>query len=111
MITICINLTARHGKKSELEHAIRALVDKIDKEAGCIECRMYKDFEQKNEFVIMERWNDERMAMKHLESESLAVLSGASSLLTYEQNVSVDRFPSTEHMEKAFEQKIKRPKQ
>ena len=106
MITIRINLVARHGKQHELMQSIRALKHKIGSEQGCVSCRVYQDPDNPVEFVIFEQWDSEEEAYAHLESENLAVLVGAGSVLSQDINVSLSKEPSMAAMEQIFKERM-----
>ena len=106
MINVRIHLTARHGKQIELFQSVGALCRKISRESGCISCRFYQNPENDDELVVIEEWEDETVAREHLESENLALLVGASSVLT--QNVSVvsGNDLATKILKQSFEERL-----
>ena len=106
MITVCIKLIARQDKKLELEQVIRTVSKIIELENGCLGCRIYKSLEQANEYVVLQEWNDENAVRNHLQSDNLAVLSGAGSLLTQEVIVSLDKYASLSKIEKSFQKRL-----
>ena len=106
MITVKVNVIARPGKQHELMQSIRELKDKIASETGCAGCRIYQDPDKPDEFVVFEQWNNEKLAHAHLDSENLAVLVGAASVLSRDISVSLSKEPSIEILEKSFRERL-----
>jgi quinol monooxygenase YgiN len=106
MITVRIHLTARHGKQTELLQAFGDLSQKIAREPGCISCRFYQSPENTDELVVIEEWEDEILARVHLESENLALLVGASSVLTQKVGIVLGNDPSTRNLKQSFEERL-----
>jgi quinol monooxygenase YgiN len=106
MITVRIHLTAQRGKQTELFQAFGGLCRKISRETGCISCRFYQNPENTDELVVIEEWGDETMARAHLESEYLALLVGACSVLTHKVSVVSGNDLSTKNLKQSFEERI-----
>ena len=106
MITVRINLTARRGKQTELSQAFGDLCRKIAGEPGCNSCRFYQSPENTDELVVIEEWENETMAQAHLESEYLALLVGACSVLTHKVSVVSGNDLSTKNLKQSFEERI-----
>jgi quinol monooxygenase YgiN len=106
MITVRIYLTAQRGKQTELFQAFGGLCRKIAGESGCISCRFYQSPENTDELVVIEEWEDEPMARAHLASEHLALLAGASSVLTQKVSVVSCNDLSTKNLKQSFEERI-----
>lgn len=106
MIHVSVNLIAHPGKKDELMQSIRALRNKIAAETGCVACRVYQNPDNPDEFVVLEQWESEKQAYEHLDSENLAVLVGAGSVLSQDIRVSLSEEPSIASMEQIFQRRI-----
>ena len=106
MITVRINLTTRRVKQTELFQAVGDLCRKIARESGCISCRFYQNPENTDELVVIEEWEDETMARAHLESEYLALLVGACSVLTHKVSVVSGNDLSTKNLKQSFEKRM-----
>jgi quinol monooxygenase YgiN len=106
MITIRINLTARLGKERELVQAIGGLKQKIALETGCTSCRVYRNTDNRNDFVVFEEWENQKSARKHLESDNLAVLVGAGSVLAQQVCVSLANDPLTSMLAVSFKERV-----
>ena len=106
MITIRINLTARLGKERELVQAIGGLKQKITLETGCTSCRVYRNTDNRNDFVVFEEWENQKSARKHLESDNLAVLVGAGSVLAQQVCVSLANDPLTSMLAVSFKERV-----
>jgi len=108
MITVRVNLTARLGKQQELVQSIRRLKNKIAEERGCIACRVYQNLDNPDEFVVFEQWKNEKQAKAHLDSENMAVLVGAGSVLSRDISVSLTKESSTADIEQNFKERMVR---
>jgi quinol monooxygenase YgiN len=106
LITIRINLTARLGKERELVQAIGGLKQKIALETGCTSCRVYRNTDNRNDFVVFEEWENQKSARKHLESDNLAVLVGAGSVLAQQVCVSLANDPLTSMLAVSFKERV-----
>lgn len=107
-ITVRIDLVARAGKQHELLDSILALTSRIAKETGCKDCRAYQNTDNKDEFVVLERWENEKRVQAHLDSENLAVLAGAGSVLSSDLSVSLSKEPSIADMEQIFKKRMEK---
>ena len=99
-------LSGYREKQIEMMQSIRDLKTKIALEKGCVSCRVYQNPDNPDEFIVFEQWVDEKQAYAHLDSENLAVLVGAGSVLSKDINVSLARDPSVEVMEELFKERM-----
>jgi quinol monooxygenase YgiN len=106
LITIRIHLIAWPGKELELGQAIGGLKQKIALETGCTNCRSYQNTDNSNELVVFEEWDNQKSARKHLESDNLAVLVGAGSVLAQQVCVSLANDPLTSMLAGSFKERI-----
>ena len=108
MITAQVNLTAREGKLIELEQTLIEIKEKIATENGCIRCRVCQNTEKIEEFIILQEWENERLAHDHLDSENFSVIVGAASVLAHKFSVSVSREKASciDKLEKSFNERI-----
>jgi len=111
MITVRVNLIARPGKQRELMQSIRRLKNKIAAETGCVACRVYQNLDNPDEFVVFEQWNNEKQAKAHLDSENLAVLVGAGTVLSQDISVSMSKEPSIDAMEQNYKERMVKKEQ
>lgn len=106
MLTIRIHLMARPECQLELMQAIEYLAERIALETGCISCRVYRNTRNESEFVVLQKWENEKVAQVHLQSENLAVLVGAGCVLTHDVNLSLGRERSTRILAESFEERM-----
>ena len=108
MITAQVNLTAREGKLIELKQTLIEIKEKIATERGCICCRVCQDTEENEKFIILQEWENERLAQNHLNSENFSVIVGAASVLAHKFSVSVSREKASyiDKLEKSFNVRI-----
>ena len=67
MIVCLSQMTAKKGKESLLEKALRALIPPTLKEPGCLAYELWKDLHNKQSFVVYERFKDQEALKKHIE--------------------------------------------
>ena len=106
MITVRIHLSAGRGKQTELFQVVGDLSRKIARETGCMGCQFYQNPENADELVVIEEWKDETTARAHIESENLALLVGACSVLTQKVSVVSGNDLSTKNCKQSFEERI-----
>ena len=78
MIALMAHLTVVPEKQEELLQTLRSLVAEIEQQSGCMECLMGLHADVALLFSV---WEDRDALGKHLRSEQLGILLGASSLL------------------------------
>ncbi|MCK9273865.1 MAG: antibiotic biosynthesis monooxygenase [Syntrophales bacterium] len=81
MITVTIKMKVISEKRKELSQTIASLIRHIRTEAGCLDCALYENVEDKNEFCLIEEWSGEISLHNHFESDRFRVLRGAMNLL------------------------------
>lgn len=106
MITVRVHLTAWEGKRFELIQTINELKDKIAAEKGCIQCCVCQNTDNRNQFTILQKWETEKLARIHLDSENFAVMVGAGSVLAHEVSISLEKERSINILEARFNERI-----
>ena len=102
MVTVRILLIARPNKQVELLQALNHLRKKIASEPGCSSCWIYQNMDDRNQFVVFEEWENRNRAQQHLDSQNLAILVGAGSVLTKKVSVSLSKDAVIENLEESF---------
>lgn len=108
MIRVNILFIVRPEKKTEFEQVVKALKAKIKEESGCLGCRVYRNLEVPNEFMVVQHWQDESRARDHLNSKNMAILCGTRGLLTDSARVTLNRHPSSMDIERNFVERFDR---
>jgi quinol monooxygenase YgiN len=78
MIALTAHLTVLPEKKEELLQTLQSLLCEIEQQQGCVECLVGRNEDVALLFSI---WEDRASLEKHLRSEQIGVLLGASGLL------------------------------
>ncbi len=79
MIALMAHLAVQPEKREELLQTLRSLVDDIKLQAGCQDCLMGMHGDAALLFSV---WENRDSLDRHLRSEQLGILLGASALLT-----------------------------
>ena len=108
MINIRICLTARKDKQHELLQTVESLSARIAREKGCLNCRIYQSTSNPLEILISEEWDGEKATNRHLESDSLTVLSGAGSILSSKVEIFSGNDVPMRVMQKKLKKKLKK---
>ena len=104
MISIQIRIIAPPDKISELIQFTDYIVGNIRKEDGCQKCDVLQDTKNAQLFIIDELWQSKQKAQDHLNSNNLAALSGAKSILSLDLQI----FSSSMETEHSLQQEFNR---
>ena len=99
MISIQIRIIVPPDKITELLQFTDHVVENIREEDGCQRCDVLQDTHNAQLFIIDELWNSKQTAHNHLNSDNLAALSGAKSILALDLQIfssSMEPDPSLE---------------
>lgn len=81
----------KQGKFEELYQTLEALLPMIRNEKGCLDCRIYRDVEDKDVLFLSARW-DSRVSLEHyIRSQNGGAFLGAADLLSETVKVGFDR--------------------
>jgi quinol monooxygenase YgiN len=78
---IFVKVKALPEKRKELSQTLQSIVDQVRKEDGCLNSGFYKDFENENDFLMVEQWASQKDSDDHLRSNIFTVLMGAGCLM------------------------------
>ncbi len=99
MIDASIKLTTPPAKRKEILQAVKAILEPIRLEQGCIECHCYVDIEAENSIYIKEEWETRDDLDAHVRSAHFGILLGAMKMLTEEPEIRVNSISSTTGLE------------
>ena len=108
MFSVSIHFVTRPEKNTEFEQVIQGLKGRIAAVDGCLGCKLYKNTEKSDEYVLLQEWESEVQARQHLKSPSMAVLCGAKMLLTNQVRISLTRDASLVDLEGQFIERIEK---
>jgi quinol monooxygenase YgiN len=82
MILVTIKMTVLPAKRKELLQTVRALIQSIRKEKGCIKCSACLDIEDENTFCMIQGWQTQKELDRYLQSDLFDVLLGTKNFLS-----------------------------
>jgi quinol monooxygenase YgiN len=95
MIAAIITMTVPNEKRKEILQTLRAILDPIRREQGCIRCTCSVDVEDECALLFEEEWNTRDDLVLHLRSEYFGVLDGAMRMLRVEPEIRFNTIVST----------------
>ena len=66
-VRIIVSMTAATGKREALMAAFRDLCPSVQQEPGCQQYEFYQSLQEPDQFVLLERWDDEATLRVHIE--------------------------------------------
>jgi len=87
MVQASIRICVPPEKLKEMLQTLKAILEPIRHEAGCISCSCYLDVEAENSICFMEEWQGSADLNAHLLSAHFGVLAGAMKLLVEEPDI------------------------
>ena len=66
-VRIIVSMTAAAGKRQALMEAFRTLCPSVQEEPGCQQYEFYQSLAGPDQFVLLERWDDEETLRVHSE--------------------------------------------
>jgi len=82
MNIIFVKIKVRPEKRKELSQTLHSIAEQVRKESGCLYAGFYQNFENKNDFLVVEEWATQKDSDDHLRSDIFTVLMGAGSLMS-----------------------------
>jgi len=95
MIEAIIKMTVPAEKRKEVLQTLKAILNPIRRERGCISCNCYVDVEDEGIFLFKEEWNTRDDLDNHLRTERFGVLTGAMSMLKKAPDIRFETIAST----------------
>ena len=87
MIETSIKMKVPVEKRKEVLQTIKAILNPIRREPGCISCNCYVDVEDESILFFEEEWRTREDIENHLRSDLFGVLNGAMRLLREEPDI------------------------
>lgn len=69
MIIELVGISVAHGKRRELGKALVSLVGPIQVQPGCLSCRLFQEWPDKDKLQMEARWDNEECLVRHLQSD------------------------------------------
>lgn len=87
MIEATIKMTVPVEKRKEVLQTIKAILDPIRRERGCISCYCYVDVQDESVLFFEVVWETREDLENHLRSHYFGILNGAMRLLHVEPDI------------------------
>ena len=89
MFYYMIKIATRQYKADEFVEGVLSVLSKIRKEKGCVGCKVYRDSEKRNAYILVGEWNTRRAMERHFRARNFEVLIGAARVLgeAFEMNI------------------------
>ncbi len=88
-VELAIEIRVKPPKFQELYQTLQALLPTIRKEKGCRDCRIYRDVEDGEIFLLSVRWDSQASLDSYVRSSSGIALLGAIDLLSEKAAVKI----------------------
>ena len=75
------------------------VMKKTRKDKGCLSCRLVRDTEDAQIFLLMAEWKTKEDLLRHIRSNSFGALSGALDLLSNRAETKINSISSTQGIE------------
>jgi quinol monooxygenase YgiN len=99
MVIIFFRMTARPEKLKELSQSIQSIIEQVRKENGCLYLGFYQSYEDKNEFLLVEKWASQEDSEAHLQSDYFKILKGAWILMQRPPEIEIHSVESLTELE------------
>ncbi len=77
MIVFSVRIIVDHARRNALVASLLPLLEPTRVMPGCLDCRLYSDFEDANAFFIVGEWSGTEDLGRYLRSQAYGVLLGA----------------------------------
>ena len=81
LVIIFIKIKVWPEKRKELSQTLLSIVEQVRKKSGCLHSGFYKNFENENDFLMVEEWATQKDSDDHLQSDIFTVVMGAGCLM------------------------------
>ena len=102
MIVVQITMRVFPEKQLEFTQTILSMIEPTEKEKGCARFIVCCDIRDKNQFRLLEEWDNRDNLNRHLKSHRFGVLLGAKSLLCQPIQINIHYVSSSEGIESVF---------
>jgi quinol monooxygenase YgiN len=99
MIAFKITVDINTENQREFMQTAELVMKKTRKEKGCLSCRLVKDTEDEQIFLLMAEWKTKEDLLRHIRSNSFGALSGALDLLSNRTETKINSISSTQGIE------------
>jgi quinol monooxygenase YgiN len=86
-ILVTTQVTIRPERRREFFQTIAPLTERIRKEKGCMNYRLYEETGHENSLLLVEEWDAEEQWTEHRQGENFAVLLGLVNVLSIKAKI------------------------
>jgi quinol monooxygenase YgiN len=86
-ILVTTHVTIRPERRKEFFQTIAPLTQRIRKEKGCTDYRLYEETSDENSLLLVEEWDAEAQWSEHRQGENFAVLLGLVNVLSIKAKI------------------------
>ena len=99
MIIVTITMNALLEKRTEVMQTLFSMIESTENERGCLNCRAFRDIEDKNGFDLIAEWKTREDLEHYIRSDRFSVLLGTKSLLCEPPRIEIHTVSRSEGME------------
>ena len=100
MILATMRMIVQPDKRDEFGNTVRAMLEPVALEPGCISFRFYQDVGRNNAFIFVEEWKTEQDLKNHLRTDGFRIILALADLLSVEApEIKFHEISSTSGME------------
>jgi quinol monooxygenase YgiN len=80
MVVFTLSVVIPKSRRTDFVQSVSALLGPTRVAPGCMGCRLYADFENRNAFTLVEEWTTQAALDRHLASDAYKTLVAAIEL-------------------------------
>lgn len=98
-ILTTLRMIVRPERRSDLLETIRGMLEPVRVERGCLSYRLYEDVENRNAFVLLEKWATQEDLKSHIRTDNQRRLLALMDLLSEQPELRYNTVSHTAGME------------
>jgi quinol monooxygenase YgiN len=99
VIIVTISMNALLEKRTEVMQTLLSMIESTENERGCLNCRAFRDIEDKNGFDLIAEWKTREDLEHYIRSDRFSVLLGTKSLLSEQPQIRIHTVSLSEGMD------------
>lgn len=98
-ILTTLRMIVRPERRSDLLETIRGMLEPVRVERGCLSYRFYEDVENRNAFILLEKWATQEDLKSHIRTDNQRRLLALMDLLSEQPELRYNTVSHTAGME------------
>ncbi len=90
MIVFSLSVVVPRSRRRDVVHSVGALLGHTRATPGCMDCRLYADYEDSNAIMLVEEWASQAALDQHLASDAYRTLVSAIEISTKPPRIHFD---------------------